>query len=59
MLLAGVAGGIAFPILPIVGVKAGLALPFIGVILAANRVRIDFQKSAQDGDENIRWPLFK
>ena len=37
MLLAGVAGGIAFPILPIVGVQAGLSLPFIGVILAANR----------------------
>lgn len=36
-LLAGVAGGIAFPILPIVGVRAGLPLPFIGVILAANR----------------------
>ena len=37
VLLAGVAGGIAFPILPIVGVQSGLALPFIGVILAANR----------------------
>lgn len=37
MLLAGVAGGIAFPILPIVGVQAGLSLPFIGVILASNR----------------------
>jgi MFS family permease len=37
VLLAGVAGGIAFPILPIVGVQAGLSLPFIGVILAANR----------------------
>ncbi len=31
------AGGIAFPILPIVGVRVGLSLPFIGVILAANR----------------------
>jgi MFS family permease len=37
VLLAGVAGGIVFPILPIVGVQAGLPLPFIGVILAANR----------------------
>ena len=37
MLLAGVAGGIAFPILPIVGVQSGLPLPFIGIILAANR----------------------
>lgn len=37
MLLAGVAGGIAFPILPIVGVQAGLSLPLIGVILASNR----------------------
>lgn len=36
-LLAGVAGGMAFPILPIVGVEVGLSLPFIGVILAANR----------------------
>lgn len=36
-LLAGVAGGIAFPILPIVGLRLGLSLPFIGVILAANR----------------------
>ncbi len=37
VLLVGVAGGIAFPILPLVGVQAGLPLPFIGVILAANR----------------------
>lgn len=36
-LLAGVAGGIAFPILPIVGIRLGLSLWFIGVILAANR----------------------
>jgi MFS family permease len=36
-LLAGMAGGIAFPILPIVGLRVGLSLPFIGVILAANR----------------------
>jgi MFS family permease len=36
-LLAGVAGGIAFPILPIAGVKLGLSLTFIGMILAANR----------------------
>jgi MFS family permease len=31
------AGGIAFPILPIVGVRLGLSLTFIGFILAANR----------------------
>ncbi|MHB1843519.1 MAG: MFS transporter, partial [Deltaproteobacteria bacterium] len=37
VLLAGVGGGIVFPILPLVGLKAGLSLPFIGVILAANR----------------------
>jgi len=37
VLLAGVAGGIAFPILPIVGERAGLPLWYIGVILAANR----------------------
>jgi MFS family permease len=36
-LLAGVAGGLAFPILPIAGVRLGLSLHFIGVILAANR----------------------
>jgi MFS family permease len=36
-LLAGIAGGIAFPILPIVGLRLGLSLPFIGMILAANR----------------------
>jgi MFS family permease len=36
-LLAGIAGGIAFPILPIVGLRMGLSLPFIGVILPANR----------------------
>jgi MFS family permease len=36
-LLAGIAGGIAFPILPTFGKAHGLALPFIGVILAANR----------------------
>ncbi len=37
VLLAGVAGGIAFPILPEFGLRAGLPLAFIGVILAANR----------------------
>ena len=36
-LLAGIAGGIAFPILPIAGLRNGLSLPFIGLILAANR----------------------
>ncbi len=35
--LVGVAGGIAFPILPIVGRHAGLPLWLIGAILAANR----------------------
>jgi MFS family permease len=37
VLLAGFAGGVAFPILPLVGQKAGLSLAFIGAILAANR----------------------
>ena len=37
VLLSGIAGGIAFPILPLVGQRAGLSLAFIGVILAANR----------------------
>lgn len=36
-LLAGVAGGIAFPILPLVALRDGLSLAFIGAILAANR----------------------
>jgi len=36
-LLSGVAGGIAFPILPIVGSRIGLSAAFIGVILATNR----------------------
>jgi MFS family permease len=36
-LFAGIAGGIAFPILPVVGQRLGLSLPFIGIILAANR----------------------
>lgn len=37
VLLAGVSAGIAFPIFPQVGLKAGLSLAFIGAILAANR----------------------
>jgi MFS family permease len=37
VLLAGVGGGMAFPILPLVGLRAGLSLPASGVILAANR----------------------
>jgi len=36
-LLAGIAGGIVFPIFPIVGKQVGLPLWFIGLILAANR----------------------
>ncbi len=36
-LLAGIAGGIVFPIFPIVGLRVHLSLPLIGVILAANR----------------------
>ncbi|HET9626337.1 MAG TPA: MFS transporter [Kofleriaceae bacterium] len=36
-LLAGIAGGIVFPIFPIVGQRVGLSLPFIGLILSANR----------------------
>jgi MFS family permease len=37
VMLAGMAGGIAFPILPSVGLRVGLPLPLIGIILAANR----------------------
>lgn len=37
VLLAGVAGGIAFPILPLAGARAGVPLWLIGIILAANR----------------------
>ncbi|HEX4451961.1 MAG TPA: MFS transporter [Kofleriaceae bacterium] len=36
-LLAGIAGGIVFPIFPIVGDRVGLSRPFIGLILASNR----------------------
>ena len=36
-LLAGISGGIVFPIFPIVGERVGLSLAFVGVILAANR----------------------
>lgn len=36
--LAGVGGGIVFPILPLAGLKAGLAPAVIRVILAANRL---------------------
>jgi len=36
-LLAGIAGGIVFPIFPIVGLRVHLSLPLIGIILAANR----------------------
>lgn len=38
MLLAGIASGIAFPILPALGVRAGMPLVLIGAILAANRI---------------------
>ena len=38
VMFVGVAGGIAFPILPVAGLRAGLSLPFIGFILAANRL---------------------
>jgi MFS family permease len=36
-LFAGIAGGIVFPIFPIVGLRVGLSTFFIGAILAANR----------------------
>ena len=36
-LFAGIAGGIVFPIFPIVGDRVGLSPAFIGVILASNR----------------------
>ncbi|MEO6954343.1 MAG: MFS transporter [Polyangia bacterium] len=38
VLIAGCAGGIVFPILPIVGARVGLPLAFIGLILASNRI---------------------
>ena len=37
VLLSGVAGGIAFPILPDVGLRTGMPVVLIGAILAANR----------------------
>ncbi len=36
--LGGIGGGIAFPILPLLGVRLGLSGFFIGMILAANRI---------------------
>ncbi len=36
--LAGIGGGIVFPILPLVGLRVGLSLAFIGLILASNRI---------------------
>lgn len=38
VMLAGISAGIAFPILPSVGLKVGLSIPFIGLVLAANRI---------------------
>lgn len=38
VLLAGVGGGMAFPILPIASLKAGLPIYVIGLIMATNRV---------------------
>ena len=46
VMFVGVAGGIAFPILPFVGLRAGLSLPFIGFILAANRMARVFASPA-------------
>jgi MFS family permease len=46
VMFVGVAGGIAFPILPFVGLRAGLSLPFIGLILAANRMARIFASPA-------------
>jgi len=36
--LAGIGGGMVFPILPIIGLQAGLAPVLIGLILAGNRI---------------------
>jgi MFS family permease len=45
--LAGIGGGIVFPILPLVGLQVGLPLAFIGLILASNRIgRIVFNPVA-------------
>ena len=38
VMLAGISAGIAFPILPSVGLKVGLPVAFIGLVLAANRI---------------------
>ena len=54
VMFVGIAGGIAFPILPIVGMDAGLSLPFIGLILAANRIgRVFFSPAV--GVLSDRW----
>jgi MFS family permease len=38
VMLSGIAAGMVFPILPIVGMRVGLPLAFIGLVLAANRI---------------------
>ncbi|MBX3232164.1 MAG: MFS transporter [Labilithrix sp.] len=38
VMLAGVSAGMAFPILPSVGMRVGLPVAFIGLVLAANRI---------------------
>lgn len=38
VMLAGVSSGMAFPILPNVGMRVGLPVAFIGLVLAANRI---------------------
>lgn len=45
VMIAGVGGGMAFPILPVVGAEAGLSLHYIGFILAANRIGRVFSNS--------------
>ncbi|MHB1564670.1 MAG: MFS transporter [Leptospirillum sp.] len=38
VLLSGVGGGMAFPVLPLAALDAGVSLSFIGLIMAANRL---------------------
>ena len=38
VLLSGVGGGMAFPVLPLAALNAGVSLSFIGLIMAANRL---------------------
>jgi len=58
--LGGIGGGIAFPIIPILGVQLGLPAALVGWILSANRVTRLFANPAAGGLIDRfggKWPL--